>query len=139
MKFTILSEREIKKYQSNEKHVVISITSPEAKFVKLPDNPNRLGILMLKFPDLDREIERYKYNNLLFNKYNAQAILNFFNLHIGQIELVIVQCEAGISRSPAVAAALSKAIGQDDSYFFKHYIPNRLVYRTILKEANSGQ
>ena len=48
-----------------------------------------------------------------------------------------MHCEAGISRSAGAVAALSKVINGDDSYFFKMFLPNRLVYRLILQEANN--
>ena len=46
---------------------------------------------------------------------------------------ILVHCDAGWSRSPAVAAALTKSLlGQDDSHLFKAKSPNMLVYRTLL-------
>jgi hypothetical protein len=50
------------------------------------------------------------------------------------IKLCICQCNAGISRSAGVAAALSYIVSQDDSWVFENprYLPNRIVCRTIL-------
>jgi hypothetical protein len=75
--------------------------------------------------------KRYK----IFKPRHAQQILDFFTK--GQregIDLCICQCDAGISRSAGVAAALSYILTQDDAWVFKdpRYMPNRLVYRTIL-------
>jgi len=138
--FKVLSRNEIKKYQTNEKHIVFSICDPEGQFVKLPKYTTRLGYMLMRFPDFDREIEGYPYNYLIFNKHMAQEIVNFFNMHKDKITLVICQCEAGMSRSAGMAGALAKSIGQDDTYFFKHYLPNMLVYRLILEKAlNEGE
>ena len=52
-----------------------------------------------------------------------------------EIEWIIVHCEAGVSRSAGAVAALSKLLNGDDSYFFKHFLPNTLVYKLILKEG----
>lgn len=136
MKFKILSREGIKQYETNKKHIVISIADPEAEPVEiLSDNPP-LGILYLKFPDFDRPyMKGYQYNHLLFDKYNAKDILKFVNQHKDSIELIVCQCEAGISRSAGVAGALSKILNGEDFYIFNHYLPNRLVYNTILKEA----
>lgn len=136
MNFKVLSRREIENYRTNEKHIVFSITDPEEeKYVKLPDSPTRLGFIFMKFPDFDRELEGYPYNYLVFNRHMAQKIIKFFKIYKDKITLVICQCEAGISRSAGIAGALAKSIGQDDSYFFKHYLPNMLVYRLILEET----
>ena len=45
-----------------------------------------------------------------------------------------MNCEAGISRSAGIAAALSKIIDKVDTIFFKNFIPNRHIYRTIMEE-----
>lgn len=51
---------------------------------------------------------------------------------------VVIACDAGESRSPAVAAALMVLLGEDDSYIWKSndYRPNTLVYRRLLKTAD---
>lgn len=46
---------------------------------------------------------------------------------------MVLHCDAGMSRSPGVAAALSKVLVGDDSQFFKRYRPNMRVYRTLLE------
>ena len=46
---------------------------------------------------------------------------------------VVLHCDAGMSRSPGLAAALSKVLVGDDTEFFKRYRPNMRVYRTLLE------
>lgn len=70
-------------------------------------------------------------NLILFNKEDAIKILDFVKEYKDKIELIAVNCELGRSRSTGIAGALSKILNGDDTYFFKHYIPNMLVYRTI--------
>ena len=49
----------------------------------------------------------------------------------------MIHCEAGISRSAAVAAAIAKLKGLDEAQFFDEpFEPNGLVYRTILEVAS---
>lgn len=52
-------------------------------------------------------------------------------------EDIFVSCDAGESRSPAIAAALIRISGNDDSYIWnsREYWPNQLVYQTILNRA----
>jgi len=73
-------------------------------------------------------------NLKLFGKKDARHILAFVEKYANDINLIAVNCEAGISRSAGVAGALSKILNNDDSYYFKHYLPNSLVYRLILQE-----
>jgi predicted protein tyrosine phosphatase len=136
MKFLVLSRKEIKNFRTKKKHIVISISDPDLKSAGIEIQESSVACLWLKFPDFDSKIEGYKYNHRIFNKKMAKDIWKFFQENRDQIELVVCQCEAGISRSSAVAGALAKAIGQDDSEFFKKYIPNRLVYRILLEIAS---
>lgn len=56
--------------------------------------------------------------------------------HGGAIERIILHCDAGVSRSPGVAAALSKSLLGDDAEFFRRYRPNMRVYRTLLNRLH---
>lgn len=136
MQFIVLNEYSVQKYNIQEKHIVISITSPESNHIKLPESNSRVAALFLKFSDIDRKIESPKVT--LFTQEQASAIWNFFNFYKNKIKTVVVNCEVGVCRSPAIAAALSKTISQDDSRFFKYYAPNMYVYRAILNEANKN-
>lgn len=57
-------------------------------------------------------------------------------LDLYDIDYDLDDCDAGYSRSPAVAAAIAKAFGVDDEEYFSggRYCPNRHVYRTTLNE-----
>ncbi len=132
MKFKVLGEREIKDFTYNEKYVVISIRSPHAYPVELKEDSNRLGVLQLAFGDVDREVDHPQA--VLMTKEQAKQILGFYSFYKDKVDTVVVNCGAGISRSSAVAAALTRIEGQDDSWFFTEYIPNRFVYRMILEE-----
>ena len=47
-----------------------------------------------------------------------------------------MHCDAGKSRSPAVAAALARVLDGDDAHFFGgRYTPNMRVYRTLLESS----
>ena len=59
-------------------------------------------------------------------------IWTFVNLNIDRIKRIVIHCEAGISRSVAIASALSKIINNYDDELFNSGIPNMLVYVTLL-------
>lgn len=121
--------------QFNEKHILISIAAPLATPIHIPDNENRIGILRAYFNDLDKELENME-GMILFNKDHAKNIIAFVNKYKNTVDTIYINCTAGISRSPAIAAALSKMIYGDDAYYFKKYTPNMLVYRIMMDEIN---
>jgi predicted protein tyrosine phosphatase len=126
--------------QLNMSHVMIRITDPRNDFPPLKDNPNRVAVLELKFYDLDgnkvaadwSEEDINKYGHGLFTMDQAVQIVDFIQTH--NPDKVIVHCDAGISRSAGVAAAIAKVITGSDEVIFNdnRYIPNRYVYRKLL-------
>ena len=62
----------------------------------------------------------------------ARQICRFADKHKADVGTFVVHCEQGISRSPAVAAALCKAMGGDGRDFWRDYGPNHHVYRCVL-------
>jgi len=135
IQFIIQDERLIKTYDFKEKHIVISITSPGYEHPKLPELKSRIGLLQIKFHDIDKTIISKGKEYPAFTKEQAKEIWKFFQSYKLKVNSVVVQCEVGVSRSPAVAAALAKIIGQDDSKFFKYYVPNMFIYRLLLNEG----
>lgn len=152
-KYTIqvLSQELVEKYEETRPHIVISIREPGSQKAKLPDNPNRKAVLFLEFHDFDTErkhpadgtemvnpVTGEKFGKInLFKRAHAFAILDFVASHVGMYEAIIVNCSAGISRSAGVGAALAKIQCNDDTEFFKRYLPNMGVYRTLLNEYYS--
>jgi predicted protein tyrosine phosphatase len=113
-------------------HVIISITSHPDDVARLRINEVCRGVLRLSFPDAEEPSDLHTEANL-FSQEHAVAIWTFTQLHVSQIERMIVHCDAGVSRSPAVAAALARVLNDDDAEFFGgRYRPNMRVYRFLL-------
>ena len=92
------------------------------------DETNRLALLRLIFEDtLDRDSPDS------FSGAQATAILDFVAEWWDRIDVLLVHCELGLSRSPAVAAALSRIYYQDDGPWFEQEFPNALVYELLLE------
>jgi predicted protein tyrosine phosphatase len=140
MKIQVFNELEIQRVVTEEKHIVISIQDPSCEFVTLPNQSSRLDYLGLKFYDIDdvyiSNFDEWCNERKItgFNKNDAKLILDFVMKWKDKIDLILVNCCSGISRSSAIAGALSKILNGNDEFYFKHYIPNRLVYRYILEE-----
>lgn len=116
-------------------HLIISISTPGDELATLKTNDHTVGLIMLQFYDMDRVIEGYneEYAPGMFKQRDAERILELVQ-SCPTAEEIVVHCDAGMSRSPGVAAALAKVLFGDDSWWFKrHSGLNRLVYRTILE------
>ncbi len=139
-------ERAAEHISAGRKYVVISITDPGSKDVEFVQDPNRVEVLRLQFSDFDLkrfpDIKKYtqEIKNdpffkpwiVLFDDDFAKKIFDFYSKHTPDIGYFLIHCEAGISRSSAVTAALCLFETGNDEYFFQKYLPNGHVYRTIL-------
>ena len=115
---------------------IISIIDPGTEINDFHNNVPEDSILRLHFWDRDSATDGSK----LFTIEDAKQILEFTEKYIDSVDFFIVHCGAGISRSSGCAAALSKIYNQTDEDIFTNpeYIPNMLVYRTILEEYMLG-
>lgn len=142
MRFAVLSRYEVEEFDCDEPYILISITCPKDTEPILRDSKTRLDVLKMRFHDWDikaKELFDTKYPEdgkkmVFFSEAHAQEIVKFVNQYFNKVDLIVVNCAAGISRSAGVAAALSKCLTGEDAYFFERYIPNSLVYSTIIKE-----
>lgn len=72
---------------------------------------------------------------------DADRIAAFVYAVNGKAERIICQCEAGVSRSAAVAAAIREHFFQDGASLFNDplFDPNPRVYRLVLDALNKKQ
>lgn len=112
-------------------HLVISITTSPLDEARLPATPKCLGILRLAFFDSDLPPEEDGPEGL-FSQADARRIWDFVLAHRAQVACMVIHCNAGVSRSPGVAAALARVLRGDDAEFFARYRPNSRVYRILL-------
>jgi len=131
-------------YKPSEPWACISVVTKHGDWPEFVfQQPSHL--LQMNFADLDMTMQELQkaYEGQMtdergtpfFNNEMAKQILDFYLEVQGKVDLLLVHCEAGWSRSPGIAAALSKVFLGDDMYFFQKYAPNRFVYRLIMNEA----
>lgn len=142
-KFVVMDEYSVAKYECDEPHIVISIRSPSGERVRLPKNDLRMDTLWLAFHDVDdteggqqarHMIKVLREEPVIFSLKMARKVLDFVERN-AEATTIVVNCEAGISRSAGVAASLSKVLTGDDEEFFRRYCPNTTAYKKIMKEA----
>ncbi len=119
-------------------YAVISVTDPEREEATLAESADRRAVLRLRFHDKGTR-RPLAEGKVVMTPKDAQTILDFVQAHRQEIKLIVCQCEAGISRSAAIAAALSRIIQGEDHFFFAHYAPNDHIYDTLLKAAGLGK
>lgn len=106
----------------------------ESMGMRYVEGGNLKAALNIHFSDIERE-PRTNYPEVrLMKEEDAKKIKEFVEELIknDEIEELIVHCYAGASRSPAVAAALSKIYNDDDQEYFEECTPNMHVYNMIL-------
>lgn len=123
-------------------YIVISIHSTGSSPANIPNHSACLGILPICFDDVPYDINTDKVQCKAIAKDQANQIWTFvdyylnFNKDISQqkAELILIHCDAGVCRSPAIAAAIDLVYsGNNDKWFKPPYLPNKKVYTTMLK------
>lgn len=148
---TILSRRDAMRYCYRPHpfpSVMISISDPSMVYETAPFfSPSNLvlGILRLCFADADgvgariwvpQEAaipNRTAEESDLMTREDAAKVAQFLSRHPNRD--VIVHCDAGLSRSAGIAAAIMKHFNGDDSLVFDSgkYYPNMWCYRLTLE------
>ena len=131
----VKSRKTIEQNQYNAN--IISITSQPT----YADIKNCGPTLFLHSEDFDTELPGWSIQPI--QKEDAEKIAAFVMINKHNGRRFIVQCDAGISRSAGVAAALMKYFNGDDSPIFDNpqYCPNMRCYRMVLEalmEVNNG-
>lgn len=126
--FEVHSARNAELFRSDRPWAAIQISS-RGDYPVLSEE-NRVEALRLVFEDT---LEPNRLDS--FTGAQARQILDFVGRMRGRVDALLIHCEVGLSRSPAVAAALSRIYEGDDGRWFEMYFPNDLVYQRILEAA----
>jgi predicted protein tyrosine phosphatase len=114
-------------------HIVIGYRTPKITYHPILFSPYCKGHLELWVHDYG--VRDSGPGLIIFSKNHAKKILELVEREKNNVHHIICQCDAGISRSSATAAAISKILYNDDSFVFDshRYVPNSHIYQTILK------
>lgn len=158
MNFVVMSRRDAVQYSyvaHMETSVIISICDSYdlyPKFKRMSSNGIK-DILHLSFDDVQLPSgasERYIWKKdegllldtldnapyVVISEKDAKDIVSFVKKWHDKVDTIIVHCNAGISRSSGICAAIMKAMTGDDSQIFENsrYLPNTTCYKTVLEE-----
>ena len=113
-------------------YVVISIYDPDKRRARIPKQSGLRDVLYLAFHDAEpSETLALPKDIVLMTEDQARQVWKFVRQWEGRVGSIVVHCEQGMSRSPAVAAAICRAFGGDHQYFFREYQPNQYVFRLV--------
>lgn len=126
-KIIVLPRSSAMEFQYDKRWACISISDPESPFPEI-DSKNRLGILQLKFDDAELPRDSFK----LYSEDQAKTTWDFVKVAWDKIDLLMIHCNAGISRSTAIAKSISDVYQPKFStYYDQLYSPNKLVYEIM--------
>ena len=119
------------------RYVVISIHDPDKPRPKIPNRLGLVNILNLAFHDAEPTTQFDVPGHIqLMTLDQAREIWHFVKKYQNQVDIIICHCEQGMSRSPAVAAALANRLGEDGSRFLAGYQPNEHVRRLLVTQMS---
>lgn len=112
--------------------VVISIHDADKKPAKVRRVSGLRDVLRLAFHDAEpTEGFRLPEQVVVVGRRHGDEVRRFLTRNLGRVDAVVVHCEQGMSRSPAVAAAIAYTLGQDCDRFFRDYVPNMHVFELM--------
>ncbi|MFN3651153.1 MAG: hypothetical protein ACK47B_16380 [Armatimonadota bacterium] len=119
-----------------EPYAVISITDPVHRHPELKSSAFLRGVLQLTFSDVDERFARLNVSTpyvVAFSPEMGQQVAAFVEEQFRSgVRLIVVHCQAGMSRSAGVACSLSRHYNGDDRFFYGQYRPNRWVREVLL-------
>ena len=143
MSFLVLGRAEVATFKPSVPYIVISFTDPTYedncdrvhphKPAEIAESEHRVAVLRQSFFD----VSSWNTPWPAMTVQQAEKVAKFVAEHLDKIQLIIVHCEAGISRSSGCAAALSHWLQKQDDFFYKHYLPNSHVRRYVLEACES--
>lgn len=133
--FKVLNRKDAESYSCNptvKSYAVISINEHNEVNNKanIVNSDALKDILYLFFDDVDRPDPH------CMTKEHAEAIKEFVIRWMDEVELIIVHCQGGVSRSAGVCAGILKSLYNNDTQIFNNarYCPNMTCYRLVVEE-----
>lgn len=130
----VFSRLDIERYIPGPSEICISIRDPHAPAPTLSKNFS--DVLALEFDDCT---ERYSSLEVPITPEQARKIYNFVLSHEENIRTLTIHCNAGLSRSPALALALAKQFRPGLLSSLEQEYPryNKFVYKVVAETFKS--
>lgn len=114
-------------------YLLISIRDPDKGPVRYKKPCGLVAALEIAFHDAEPTAGFTPPSNIqMMTHANAQQIADFIVQQTGHVDTLVVHCEQGMSRSPAVALAIAEYFELNTSWIEKSYQPNQYVYGLVI-------
>lgn len=132
-----LSKREASKYRPEKSTLLISIQDGALQELPFKQRTNHItrkryvDCLFLYFDDINPDaIPENPSMPFAFSDYDAITIINFLKHHFekNDFEDIIIHCQAGVSRSHAIALFVAKYFAKDEKEYQRLLHQERKVY-----------
>ncbi len=136
MEFIVCSREQAKKlsYKLCDPTLIVSITDPDKSPNQFANNSCIRAVCRVSFDD----ILAYEEGNglIAMRPSDAKKIRECVDRYMKEVRCILVHCEAGVSRSAGIMAAIQKYIIGSDNVIFDspQYRPNIHCYRTMMNE-----
>lgn len=150
-----ISKREAKVLKPDKRTLLISIQDGPTSVLPMRERTNHITrrryveVLFLYFDDINPdEIDGSPKFPFAFSDFDARSIINFVKRHMdnGDFDEIVVHCEAGISRSQAVALFIAKHMLHDDDLYEQLYNDptklrggNKYVYSKLVDNISKAE
>ena len=112
---------------------IISISSTNSFSAELQGAWNHTCRLV--FDDVDEYLDGL----VPFSDTLANDLVNWLKPMINELDFLIVHCDAGLSRSPAVVISILETFIGDKTIHKRYSMYNRLVYRKLVQAFNRNK
>ena len=120
-------------YLVRSSFAVISIRDPGVAKARIPQSAGLRAVLHLAFSDSEPvDGLQLPPEIVMPTEEHARQIWRFVDQHKETVGAFVVHCHQGMSRSPAVAAAVAGYLGTTDDRFWKEHHPNQYLYDLML-------
>lgn len=127
MEIQIMSEDRVEEFSGQpikDKCIIVSIRSRTCPKADIVSSSSIIDVLYLQFDDVT-PTKRPDIAMVMTGEH-AEEIKEFVDEYKDKVDLIIINCEAGISRSSAVAFGIGKYLGLDVGWIMScgKYMPN---------------
>jgi predicted protein tyrosine phosphatase len=113
-------------------YVVISIRDPGTPRIQFGNRVGLRDVLFTAFHDAEPASGSQLPKTIrLLTRRQALRLARFVWTHRNKVRSIVCHCEQGMSRSPAVALAISEVLGIETSADLKWTQPNQYVYELV--------
>jgi predicted protein tyrosine phosphatase len=133
----VLSRREAERFAPDWPYAVISITDPDQDPANLPQSQYCRGVLRLEFHDVSDLQLTDDLTSEPYTEEHAEAVAEFVRGHTG-CRLLVIHCEAGLSRSAGVGAAVGLWLHGSEREFYQRWLPNAHVRELTLEALRAA-